>query len=296
MNGTYVTKNGYETTVQTRLATRFIRESADEPFFLLLNYLAPHGNVDKRTPVGPIPHEDHADDFNGYQLPRTAAFDEANVNDKPTFMQWPRMRPGQLATVDRQAEARLETLQSVDDGMRAIRATLQRHGIEGETNVMFVSDNGFMLGEHRIPIGKVLAYEPSARVPLLMAGPDVPRRGNPSRPVGLQDIASTVTSWFGLGPMPGADGQPLFGPGRSRHDILLQGSIDDVLARSYTGLRTPDGYKYIEYLEGGAELYDLNADPMELRNRADDPAYAALRDDLAERLASLRDCARETCR
>jgi arylsulfatase A-like enzyme len=116
-----------------------------------------------------------------------------------------------------------------------------------------------------------------------------------SVPVGLHDIASTVTSWFGLGAMPGADGRRLF-PTSFERDLLLQGSFDANLSRSYTGLRTADGYKYVEYREGEAELYDLDADPMELTNLADAANHAALRRELAQRLAALRDCAEQTCR
>ena len=297
VNGAYVTKLGYETSVQTNLATAFIRDHADEPFFLTLNYLAPHGNLTEAPGFQPPkPHESHEHDFDGYRIPRTAAYNEADVSDKPPFAQFALMTPTEKIGLDDAAEARLESLRSVDDGMRAIRAALRRQGVLDQTNVMFVSDNGFMLGEHRIKIGKIHAYEPSARVPLLMAGPGVLRQGVVRRvPVGLHDIASTVTQWFGLGEMPGADGRPLVGPGGASRDILLQGSFDRAVEESYTGLRTHDGYKYVEFLEGSVELYDLTADPLELTNLSGDDGYARLQRHLHRRLVQLRDCARASC-
>jgi N-acetylglucosamine-6-sulfatase len=294
-----VTKLGYETSVQTRMAVRFIRDHADEPFFLERNYLAPHDSLGRASPeIGsPVPHESHQHDFDGYQVPRTAAYNEADVSDKPAALRAPRMTRAQTDAVDRLAENRRETLQSVDDGLRAIRTELRRTGALLRTNVMFVSDNGYMLGEHRWPNGKVHAYEPSARVPLLVTGPGVHAQGaiRPT-PVGLHDIASTVTKWFGLGRMPAADGLPVVGHPHPGRDIVLQGSREESLAQSYTGLRTGDGYTYVEYLEGdGVELYDLHADPLEISNLAGRPYYAELQDELHRRLVELRTCAGATC-
>jgi arylsulfatase A-like enzyme len=154
-----------------------------------------------------------------------------------------------------------------------------------------------MLGEHRWGLGKIHAYEPSARIPLLMAGPAVPGAGVIRRaPVGLHDIASTVTRWSGLGDMPDADGLSLVGPSGTSRAIVLQGSRDGWVEGSYTGLRTQDGYKYVEYLAGGVELYDLNTDPLEVTNLAGQPGYAELQAGLGQRLANLRTCAEESCR
>ena len=206
------------------------------------------------------------------------------------------MTPLTIETTDLFAVGRAESLQSVDDGMMAIRAALNRQGVLGDTNVIFVSDNGFMLGEHRSPLGKIWGYEPSANVPLLMAGPGVPASGVVRQhPVGLHDLASTITRWHGLGPMPGADGVPLFAGRAPRRDILLQGTFEKNAAISYTGLRTPDRLKYLEYGSGEVELYDLAADPQELRNLAERPAHAELRATLAARLDDLRDCAGAGC-
>ena len=298
MNGAARTLRGYETTVQTELARGFIRRNAEDSFYLQLNYLAPHVNVDREGVAGPpIPHEDHAGAFDGYSVPRTRAYNELVMSDKPDDLQRPRMNLATRTRLDALAQARLETLQSVDDGMVAIRRALAANGVLARTNVIFVSDNGLILGEHRIPNHKIWGYEPSARVPLLMAGPSVDGAGivNPT-PVGLHDLASTITTWHGLGPMPAADGVALSADPIPQRDLLLQGTFEENSNLSYTGLRTAQDYVFLEYGSGSVELYDLATDPTQLHNLAEEPAYQQLRLNLTDRLARLRHCAGTTCR
>ena len=158
INGRIRTVKGYETTVQTKLATGFVRRNADDPFFLMLDYLAPHVEVYGRGAIGlPVPHQRHKHAFDGYQVPRSVAYNEKDMSDKPRRLRPPRMTAAVKGRIDRLAEARLETLQSVDDGMVAIRRALRRQGILDSTNVVFVSDNALSLGEHRITQGKVWA-------------------------------------------------------------------------------------------------------------------------------------------
>ena len=297
INGKRRTIRGYETTVQTRLGTSFLRRRADTPFYLQLNYLAPHGSLGGPGGAGPpVPHESHEHDFDGLQAPRSDAFNEEDMTDKPRSLRRPLMGPRKKRRVNITAEARAETLQSVDDGMMAIRRALKREGFLRRTNVILTSDNGFTLGEHRLLLKKTWGYEPSATVPLLMAGPSVRRAGAvKSTPVGLHDLAPTITKWHGLGRMPGADGVPLVAGRIPRRDLVLQGTFEDRPKLSYTGLRTVQGYKYLEYRTGAVELYDLDRDPEELDNLAEDRAHRKLRARLAKRLSNLRGCEKAGC-
>ena len=71
----------------------------------------------------------------------------------------------------------------VDDEVANIMETLERTGELDNTYVVFTSDNGFFLGEHRRRQGKILPYDPSLRVPLVMRGPGIPAGEDPHRPV-----------------------------------------------------------------------------------------------------------------
>ena len=123
IDGRVVDRDGYETTVQTNMAVRFLNRHADEQFYLQVNYLAPHDNVttDPRASRPPVPPPAHRHDYDGYTVPRTLAFNEEDVLDKPPNMQRTSLSDRGIASVDRTAEARLETLQGVDDAMMRLR-------------------------------------------------------------------------------------------------------------------------------------------------------------------------------
>jgi arylsulfatase A-like enzyme len=297
-NGRYVDIPGYETTVQTDLAASFIKKNSGRtPWMLLLNYFAPHNTVQSRLNI-PVPEPAHAHDNDGARAPRGAAYNEPDMSDKPPVARRPRMSADERRYTDDLAEARYEALASVDDGMMRLRRTLRAAGVASHTNIIFLSDNGYLLGDHRVRHNKVYGYEPSAKIPMFVSGSGFAGgRSNPAL-VGLHDIASTVTGMYRLGAMPQADGVSLRavvnGHARKR-DVLLRGVFDSPRG-SYTGIRTANSWKYIEYAAGGSELYNLVTDPAEVDSLAGRAKYADLQADLAHRLRLLRDCARETCR
>ena len=213
INGKLVERRGYETDVEADMVSKFLDRFGNEPFFLQVNFLAPHDNVTEnpRRSLPPRPPVEHRDDFPDYMVPRTEAYNELDVTDKPPNAQRPPLSQRAMVKIDHHAQKRLQTLLGVDDAMVQIRRQLRAMDIDNSTNVVLVSDNGFMLGEHRWQEGKVLGYEPSANIPLLMAGPDVGPPSIRTELVGLHDLAPTITQWFGLEPMPEADGMPLLG-------------------------------------------------------------------------------------
>ena len=165
--------------------------------------------------------------------------------------------------------------------------------------MIFTSDNGFFHGEHRVPSGKVLVYEPSIRVPLIMRGPGVPEGATRGQLVTNADLAPTILDATGARAGKTQDGRSLFGllGDRGREwgrDLLVEGG--GVPGRgAFSALRTYR-YLYAEYTTGERELYDLERDPYELLSRHADGAYAAVRRGLARRLSSLKECAGRSCR
>jgi N-acetylglucosamine-6-sulfatase len=302
---TYGTRpSNYQTDVYARLAEDVItrHRGQDAPFFLSVAFLAPHAEaregVDEGVTGRAVPAPRHAHRFGHAPLPRPPSFDEPDVSDKPAFVSTrPRLSPAVRAAMTRGYRAGLASLLAVDDAVERIIGALDADGVLDDTVVIFTSDNGFFRGEHRIPDNKVHLYEPSIRVPLLVRGPGVARGTTRDALVANIDLAPTILDLAGATPLRAMDGRSLVPDlaternGPPRQILLESGTPRDPVR----GVRT-DRYVYVEHPTGERELYDLDADPDELDNRADDPAMADVRADLAQRLDELRTCAGRSCR
>ena len=153
----------------TDKAVQVIRQasSAGRAFFVYVLPYTPH------SPSVAAPR--HVDMFAHAALPRTPAFDEADVGDKPDFVRrMPPLDEKHVRRLEDEYQRRLASLQAVDDMVERIVGALEALGALDDTYVIYSSDNGFHLGEHRLPAGKDFAYEEDIRVPAIVRGPGVP--------------------------------------------------------------------------------------------------------------------------
>jgi len=261
----------YQTDVLARLAAREIRNSAtrQEPFFTVLSLLAPHGETSSQiAPVNPRPAPRHEGRFQNRRFREAPSFNERNVRDKPSFLRNPSIDRESRLDLEATFRSRLGSLLAVDDAVNRVLKTLRRVGELRSTYVVYTSDNGFMQGEHR-QRGKAELYEESARVPLIVRGPNVPRGEVRTQVVGNIDLASTILEIAQADvPLRRLDGEsllPYLRSARHRVDraILLENGDSD-------GIRTRR-YVYVEHHpERGTirwyELYDLRHDPHQLKN------------------------------
>jgi N-acetylglucosamine-6-sulfatase len=303
-NGTLIEyQDAYQTDVVAQKAVEAIRSSDDEPLFLSVAFLAPHwgGPRDVDDPpeapgvvTTPAPAPRHRDRFASEPLPRPPSFDEEDVSDKPGPMRkWPRLSAASIELLTERHRQRLESLLAVDEAVAQIVAALEERGQLERTLIVFTSDHGYLQGEHRVPGGSFLPYEAVTRVPLILRGPGIRRGALQRQPVSLVDVTATILGAAGVragGPLDGRSLMPLVGdPGvRWGRDLFLGTS-------SYDALRTPR-FLYIRHSWGEEELYDLVQDPDELVSRHADPALAALKKQLAVRLAALKACGGASCR
>ena len=291
----------YKTDVESRLAVDLIsRQAADpRPFFMWVAFLAPHsGNPrDADDPSGlatPSPAARHKNRFANEPLPTPPSLNESDMSDKPASMRnRPLLTPARLAAVRESYQQRLESLLAVDEAVAQIVNELTRIGKLDNTYIIFTSDNGFFHGEHRVAAGKVLLYEPSIRVPLLIRGPGIPTGQRRSQFVGNIDLAPTIVQATGAQPGRVMDGRSLIPFAK---DKLLQSGRDILLETpTYAGVRSPN-WLYAEHVTGEKELYNLARDRYELNSLQTNPDYDRMEANLAMRLARLRQCKGAVCR
>jgi arylsulfatase A-like enzyme len=296
----------YSTDFFARRADELIAAAApsEQPFFLSVAFVAPHAGGPQEPddpqnhPTPAVPPR-YANAFSSVPVPLPPSWNEADMSDKPLAMQQRRpISAARAAAIQEGYQQRLESLLAVDDAVESIVGALRTSGELDNTLILFTSDNGFFHGEHRVPTGKLLVYEPSIRLPLLMRGPDVPEGAVRRQLVTNADLAPTILDAADARPGRVEDGSSLFGllrdPGAQwGRELLIEGGTDQGL--TFTALRNYR-WKYVEHTTGEVELYDLESDPDELVSLHADPALAPLRAELAQRLAVLRTCAGSSCR
>jgi arylsulfatase A-like enzyme len=338
VNGRLVPSGGqYSTTLLGDHTVDMIHDWAPKPkpFFLWANYVAPHygGPKEPDDPkpfvaaggrkirvVTPAVTDRVRDKFDDIIRPRTLKRRaEKNVADKPVYIRnRAPLSAKHWAAITESARQRAESLRLVDAQVaRTVRA-LRASGELGNTIIAFTSDNGYFLGEHRMGQGKILPYEPSLRVPVLVRGPGIPRGDVRRDPFLLIDFAPTFLAVAGAEASIPIDGQSMLqiaregdrgwrrgvltetGPrrvtitvdGERRSVVLPRGTADP---RFSVGIRTAR-YLYVEHANDERELYDLRRDPGQLTNRFGAPAYREVQAHLARTLRGLRDCVGAECR
>jgi arylsulfatase A-like enzyme len=201
----------YETDTLTNYAIGELQAtSPEQPFYLQLDYTAPHG--DFRHPAGPEPAPRHYDWFKGAPLPhdRSEGFAEGNVSDKPSFIrEAPYLSLGDIHTYRIYYDKQLEALRSVDDGVKLLMDVLGSQHRLRNTYVIFTSDNGFFFGEHRLIGGKFLAYEPATHLPFLIRGPHIRPDSESGELVQNTDIAPTLLELAGVKADKSIDGRSM---------------------------------------------------------------------------------------
>jgi arylsulfatase A-like enzyme len=315
------TARNYQTDVLRRKAISFISRRAPEraPFFLSVGFLAPHhesGYVQRLTGQLVRPAPRHRGRFRDNIFPRPRSYDEADVSDKPWFLgRWNhRLTDAEHRAIALRSRARHESLLAVDEAVAAIVRRLARERELDNTYILFTSDNGYMQGEHRIPLGKMVPYDPSTRVPLLIRGPRLLHGRRSKALVGNVDLAPTVLDAASARARRRLDGRsilpfahdvglrslrPLLHEtggmgafGRHKADEGAKGQQPKVPA--WRAVRTTR-WLFVDYEGGQRELYDLKRDPAELNSLSRDPRYRVRLRTLRRILADLSICKGRQC-
>ena len=336
----------FQTHLYSRITQQLVRRESrsPNPFFAWISFTTPHSGTPKeKDDPRPVPLDDGT--VQVFQNPARpnyvkGRFDQRisripggddprdEVAKKPFFIrERSPITPLEESDVLEDYRQRVEALSVVDDEVANIMESLERSGELDNTYVVFTSDNGYFLGEHRMRQGKILPYDPSLRVPLMMRGPGIPAGQVRTDPFLMPDFAPTFLDAAGAAPRPGLDGQSMLpiarygdrgwtrgiltetGPRVIGEDVKesdnflvddnelsveLQGSRYATL-RFSIGVRT-GRYLYVEHASHERELYDLKTDPRQFVNVVDKPRMAHVVRLLARELDRLKDCVGPECR
>jgi N-acetylglucosamine-6-sulfatase len=282
----------YSTDVEAGRAAGFVRRAATsgQPFFLYVAPEAPH--------VPSLYAERHGSEFRYELAPRVPSFNEDDVRDKPAFVRRnPPLSGPEIDDLDRLQRFRLRSMRAVEDLVGQLLQALTETGQIERTWVFFTSDNGLLMGQHRISAQKGTFYDEAARVPLLVRGPGVAGGQARDELVTVVDLAPTILELAGATTAEQIDGRSLVPllrgqatPSDWRREVLLELYSPELNA----ALRT-DRWSYMEWSSNELELYDLTADPYELQSLhlTADPGVVA---PLAARLRELTSCRGLACR
>ena len=297
VNGTVQQVPGYTTDIVGDQAVSFLdafeRNDAD-PWFLYVAPTAPH------KPFAPEPA--HADADVG-TWDGNPAVGEVDRTDKP---HWIRSHTDDLNDGRLTRAKQVRTLLSVDEMVDRVMTHVEALG-EGNTIVVFTSDNGYLWGEHGLDQHKRLPYLQSAQVPMLVRWPGHVPAGRDRRLVSLIDIAPTILAAAGIAQdptLPQMDGISMLGS-YARDRILLEyfRSPDFTAFPPWAASLTTRS-QYVEYYADDLETvvfreyYDLGADPWQLENLLADGVAGNSPDvhALSQVLAGDRVCAGSACR
>jgi choline-sulfatase len=272
--------------VVTRETLAFLREHTDEkpekPWFVCASYTRPHSPLTApgryiRRYRDKVPSVDKPDDWLDRLEPfaRHIAGPVAHLTEEQT---------------QRGREAYYSCVDFVDDCIGELLDGLEKDGTLSNTIIIYTADHGEMLGEHGM-WGKAVYYDPSISTPLLISMPESREPRNIDVPVSLADLYPTMCSLTNL-PIPeGLDGEdistsltnPSTPPSRGYAIAeffengcrvkTLNVPADGSPHSAWRAIRT-EKWKYVEIIGGYPLLYDMDNDPKEMTNLANEPEHS----------------------
>jgi len=257
---------------------------SDDPFFMYLSFMAPH---DPRTT--PQEYHDMYDPEN-VELPKNFMgghpFDNGDLKVRDEVLE---DFPRDPHKVKKHIAEYYAMITHLDAQMGRVLDTLAACGKADNTIIVFAGDNGLAVGQHGL-LGKQNMYEHSVRVPMVFAGPGVPKGEKRTAYSYVLDIYPTLCELIGVDMPDTVEGTSLVAALNNRSEQVR----DTVFAayREWQRMVKDDRFKLIEYVVNGrrtTQLFDLKNDPLEMDNLADDEAHSVKLSELRETLFKWRD-------
>jgi N-acetylglucosamine-6-sulfatase len=305
--------SNYGVDVLNAKARSFIGGTRGQPFAIEVATFSPH------APYTPAPRD--ACDFPNLSAPRDPSFNAANTNAPAWLAAHGALGPRQVAAIDTSFRMRAQSVEAIDKLVADLERSLAARHLLRNTYIVFSSDNGYHLGQHRLIRGKQTAFDTDIRVPLIVAGPGVPKGRKVARVAQNTDLYPTFLDLAGARPSRDVDGRslvPLLHPTRAlprwrtvalvEHNHLVRPGDPDfedgrrggdpptykairISSPRVRGFRGPVEAVYVEYDDPAHEVeyYDIRRDPFERHNVAE-RLTATQRRELHRILARLGGC------
>ncbi|KAI0426278.1 arylsulfatase-like protein [Xylaria sp. FL1042] len=337
-------ENQHSVDVLATKALGFLDEAyaARKPFFLGIAPVAPHADIQSPafkhgshsniTDVRfspPIPAQRHAHLFQGAKVPRTSNFNPDKASGASWIRKLPQQGPENVEYNDHFYVQRLRALQSVDEIVDSLVRRLENLGVLENTYILYSTDNGYHIGQHRLSPSKQCSFEEDINIPLIIRGPGVPKNFTTDIVTTHTDLAPTLLRIAGTPLRHDFDGLaiPLTQTGLDqakdeRHEHVTvehwgfasnEGQVFDwypkiTMNNTYKALRViSESYNllYQVWCNNEHELYDLATDPGQMVNLLN-PEEGSSRtllglplDKVAQRLDALlfilKSCRAQTC-
>ena len=321
-NGKTISEEGYVTDVLTDKAVSFIQEQKEQPFFLYIGHKAIHpdlkqldnGKADLNYPARFIPAPRHEGKYEDQHFPKSknAFADYAKVDSTSVIgnalvqKTKPEIRAALNEsllddfTSQNTIQTRAEMLLAVDESLGKIVKTLKEQGIFDNTLLVFTSDNGYFYGEHGLSVERRLPYEESIKSPLIISYPKEIKTAIVKEDFVLSiDYAATFIDVAGLSKKIAIQGISLLPLLKNeeltnwRNSFMVEyysyeNPMPWLINTDYKVIRSGK-YKYIHWVQhpDKKELYDLELDPLEMKNLVTEPSMITLIASLQKELIQL---------
>ncbi|RYP60222.1 hypothetical protein DL769_008211 [Monosporascus sp. CRB-8-3] len=274
----------YSTDLVTAASLSFLDEAIPEgkPFFVGVAPIGPHSETINRKFSPAVPADRHKDLFPGLKVPRTVNFNPDTASGASWIKTLQKLNQTVVDHLDEFYRLRILALQAVDELVDSIVKRLEESPeVLENTYIIYTTDNGFHVGQHRLAPGKTCPIEEDLNIPFIIRGPGVEKGKMVSVPTSHTDIAPTIFELAGIPLQDDFDGSPM--PVTKAQQEAVKAYKPEHVNIEFWGRSIPEGVSpedgwgfsngnegydlaYTVWCSNEHELYEMKSDPGQMTN------------------------------